>query len=78
MLEAPSQITLGQTPGIIGSRVTCHFSEHLLLYTGFRIRIRCFCLDPDSAFKFLWIRIQFQPPDPGASKSAERALKNIY
>ena len=29
------------------------------LQPGFRIRIRCFCLDPDQdpVFKFLWIRI---------------------
>ena len=29
-------------------------------------RIRCFCLDPDPVFKFIWsrIRIQFQHPDP--------------
>ena len=29
---------------------------------GFRIQIRCFCLDP--VFKFLWIRLK--PLDPGA------------
>ena len=26
---------------------------------GLRIRIRCFCMDPDHVFKFLWIRIRF-------------------
>ena len=25
---------------------------------GFRILIRCFCMDPDLVFKFLWIRFQ--------------------
>ena len=34
--------------------------------TGFRIRIRCFCQDPNLVFIFLWIRIRFQYPDPGS------------
>ena len=31
-------------------------SDHTLVYlgAGFQIRIRCFCLDPDPVFKFLW------------------------
>ena len=28
-------------------------------------------LYPDPGFKFLWIRIPFQPPDPGAKKVQE-------
>ena len=58
-----------------------------LSYAGFWIRIRFsnfsgsgsgfLSLDTDPVFKFLWIRIWFQPPDPGAKKSAERALKVI-
>ena len=46
--------------------------------------IQWFCLDPDLVFKFLldlvldpvlkFLLIRFQPPNPGAKKSAERAL----
>ena len=35
-------------------------------------------LDPDPVFQFLWIRIRFQPPNPGAKNGTERALKVIY
>ena len=34
-------------------------NEIRCLLSGLRIRIRCFCMDPDSFFKFLWIRIRF-------------------
>ena len=40
-------------------------------------RIWCFCLDPNSVFKFLWIRMRLQPRIPEHKKSAERALKAI-
>ena len=29
------------------------------LNPGLRIRIRCFCMDPDPVFKFFWIQIRF-------------------
>ena len=44
--------------------------------SGFLIRIRCSCLDPDSVFKFLWIRIRFQPLDLGAKKKCRRGSKS--
>ena len=37
------------------------------IWVGFRIQIRSdpvFFLDTDPVFKFLWIRIRFQDPDP--------------
>ena len=38
------------------------------------LRIRCFCMDPDPVFKFLWIRIQILEQ----KKIAERSLKVLY
>ena len=47
--------------------------ENLFIWAGFRIRIRCFCLNPDSVFKFVWTR--FQPPDHGAKKECRKGSK---
>ena len=33
-------------------------------------------LNPDPVFKFLWIRIRFQPPDPGAKKECRKGSKS--
>ena len=37
---------------------------------------RCFCLDPDPVFKFLWIRIRFQPPYLGAKTECRKGVKS--
>ena len=49
-------------------------------------KIRCFCLDldpvfnffldPEPGFKFIWIRIWFQPPDPGTQKECRKSSKS--
>ena len=39
-------------------------------------RIRCFCMDPDPVFKFLWIRIRFSNfLDPVSAKILENCRK---
>ena len=62
-------------------------------HTGLRIRIRSDPVflhgsgsgfqisldpDPDPVFKFLWIRIRFQPRFWNKKKIAERSLKTVY